>query len=152
MNDKERFVILKAFERVVKDASKDVAADVKAQLIEEGNAGVKVLIGGERVTVNLYTPSSTEYVGTGEEFVSFMRDHGMTHEVVSDEWKQCVVVAGDKVLWEETGEVVPGVYVQVVQKADFIKCERMNARKVLFAARDAGMLDGATVQMLEGEQ
>ena len=151
MNTKQQLVIAAAVERVAGKARKDLAADVKAQLYEEGNDGAAVKIGDQRVHVNLYSPSSKEYVGEGEEFTEFMREHGMIREVVDDEWKKCIVVAGKNVLWEETGEVVPGVSVQIVEKADYVKVEKLNAEKVLAAARDAGLLEADPLPMLEGE-
>ena len=151
VNEKQQLVLVSAVHSVSGKAKKELAAEVKAQLYEEGNDGATVKIGDQRVTINLYCPSTKEYVGDGEEFAEFMREHGMVKEVIDDEWKKCIVVAGNKVLWEETGEVVPGVSVQIIEKADYVKCERMNAEKVLAAARDAGMLDSVSLPLLEGE-
>ena len=150
MSKKQQLVLASAVERIAGKAKKDLAADVKAQLYEEGNDGATVKIGSQRVHINLYSPSSKELVGEGEEFIGFMREHGMVREVVDDEWKKCIVVAGKNVLWEETGEVVPGASVQIVEKADYVKVERFNAEKVLAEAREAGMLDSVTLPMLEG--
>ena len=153
MNDRQKFIILKAFEGVLKDALKDVSADVKADLMELSDGEtltIGVDVGGEKVKISLVCPQSTEFVGRGEEFEAFMQAHGMTKTVINDDWKKCVVQAGRNVLWEETGEIVPGVCVQVVDKAAYVKTTHFDKPKVLWAARESGLLDAATVSLLKG--
>ena len=156
MNDKERLVVLKAFQKVLDSAVDDATAEVKAELWERngGNGtGDDVYIGDTKSKVAFVGQSaSKQFIGRGEEFEQFMRDHGMVKEVIDDGWTKCVVQAGDRVLWEETGEVVPGVYISFKERAAYVTVKIHEPKDVLFAAHYAGMLDGATLQMLgEGE-
>ena len=153
MNNEKLLVILRAYQKVLKNAADNVAADVKSELWErnEGNGtSDDVYIGDVRAKVTLEAPSvGKELVGQGEEFEEFMREHGMVIEVIDERWTQCVVQAGGKVLWEETGELVPGVYVQVTEKAQAVKVYNPNPRETLFAAREAGLLEATTIHLLE---
>ena len=152
MNERQQYIILRSFEKVLKEAIKDVGAEVKADLVEQNDGegiSVNVSIGDAKAKLALVCPTGKELVGMGDEFLQFMRDHGMTHETVNEDWKRCVTVSGRHVIWEETGEYVPGVVVQIVNKASYVK-PTMDAQGVLMAARDCGLLDASTIELLEG--
>lgn len=138
---------------------RDLRCDVYEDLVEEndGRKNVKgVGIGNVEVTIGVYpSQQTTAIVGYGEEFTEFMREHGMTHEVINDGWEQCVVQMGGKIVWEETGEVVPGAYLQVQDNKPKMRISiprGMTHNEVLFEASQAGLLDVATMPLLiEGD-
>ena len=141
-----------AVKREAEAQTKLLAAEVKSELIERGSVGDTVKIGNQRAHITLVCPEpKPEFTGGEPGFFEFMQEHGMTVEKVSDKWVEHVVEVNGQVIWQETGEVVPGARVRMVEKASYTKVERMSSRDVLFEAKKAGMLDAVTLPMLEGE-
>lgn len=157
--EKQMLVMRVALGTILDPETEASKAAVKADMWErnDGNGtSDTVVIGDTKTKVTFVGQSATKtLVGRGEEFEQFMREHGMVKEVIDDGWTKCVVQAGSEIIWEETGEVVPGVVFQLKERAAYVKVGipkngTDEAWEILNAAYTAGMLDSATIQMLGG--
>ena len=107
----ERLAILAAMRKKVDAAYKSAQTEADAEIKAMGAGVTKVTtsVGGERVdiTVPINRPKPWPPEDRRSPFWEFMRDHGMTEETLAPGWDKRVVRAGDAMVWEETGEVVP---------------------------------------------
>lgn len=114
-DDAKLYATASAMGKALEEYRKDAGAELKAKLMEQYEDA-----GQDRV--NIQWPGGTAYVtlapgrrtieGEGPAFMEFMRDHGMTVETVSPEWKELVEERDGRLIWKETGEVVPGAGVK----------------------------------------
>jgi len=141
--------------KVIEEGLKNDAAEVKAQLLDEyertGQDRVEVRFGRLKAHVTLKSGRETLH-GVGPEFVEFMRDKGMTHEVVDPEWKDCVVNVGGQVIWAETGEVVPGARVERGAASIAVTGVKVTERLEFLEAARADGLFGGELPLLGGER
>lgn len=148
----DAFVIAKAGEKVFKGAAHDLGREVADEIamLDEAH-GVRQetsRLGGLDVKVTLRR-GRTVVDGFGPEFVEFMDAHGMTTVAVREEWKQMVDVAADgRLVWRETGEVVPGASWHTGPEAVSVS-GLSDPGAVIADARERGMI-AAAMPLLEG--
>ena len=154
MDAGKRYVILKAFEKAMKDALGDSNADIRAELealsATYGVDRINVRIGDTETKVTMVQRKAVrEYRGEGAAFMEFMADHGMVTATVDPKWQDEVAEVGGDIVWLATGEIVPGAHVEVRESAPYPKVSGLKPAEVLSAARDEGLLEPVAVPMLE---
>ena len=154
MDAGKRYIILKAFEKAIKDALGDANADVRAELdalsATYGVDRINVRIGDTETKVTLVQRKATrELVGEGAEFMEFMADHGMVRATVDESWTEHAAEVGGDIVWLDTGEVVPGARASVRESAPYPKVSGLKPAEVLRAANAEGLLEPVAVPLLE---
>lgn len=146
MNDNQRFVLQDTLKKIVDDEVKTGRAEMKERLLrnfeESGSDRIRVDIGDMKAHVTLCDGRRT-LKGEGPDFLEFMDAQGMTCLQVDPDWKDHVEIVGNSVVWRETGEVVPGAWVE--EGASYPKVSGIKATervKVLEEARRAGLIGG----------
>lgn len=156
MDAGKRYVILKAFEKALKEPVKDANDEFRAEVLALSDAyGVKkvsVNIGAIEADVELRAKKPRiDFHGEGAEFMAFMEAKGMLVTTVDERWEKEVAYVGDRVVWVSTGEVVPGAFVLVSETAPYLQMGRgFDAEAILREASERGLLEPVTVTMLEG--
>ena len=154
MDAGKRYIILKAFEKALKDALGDANADVRAELdalsATYGVDRINVRIGDTETKVTLVQRKAVrELVGEGAEFMEFMADHGMVRATVDESWTDHAAEVGGDIVWLDTGEVVPGARASVRESAPYPKVSGLKPAEVLKAASAEGLLEPVAVPLLE---
>ena len=154
MDAGKRYIVLKAFEKALKDALGDASADVRAELdalsATYGVDRINVRIGDTETKVTLVQRKATrELVGEGAEFMAFMADHGMVRATVDESWTDHAAEVGGDIVWLDTGEVVPGARASVRESAPYPKVSGLKPAEVLKAASAEGLLEPVAVPLLE---
>ena len=154
MDAGKRYIILKAFEKAIKDALGDANADVRAELdalsATYGVDRINVRIGDTETKVTLVQRKAVrELVGDGAEFMEFMADHGMVRATVDESWTDHAAEVGGDIVWLDTGEVVPGARASVRESAPYPKVSGLKPAEVLKAASAEGLLEPVAVPLLE---
>lgn len=155
MDAGKRYVVLKAFEKALKDAIRDANLDIRAELeLLNGSYGVdriKVKVGTTETMVTLVERKPViEFAGSGRDFTEFMRSKGMVRETVDESWTSEVAEVGGSVVWVSTGEVVPGAFASVRESAPYPKVSGLDAQAVLRSAKREGLLEPVALPVLEG--
>ena len=114
-DDARVYATASAMGKAIEDFRKDTAANLKAELAEQyeeaGQDRVNIPWPGGTAYVTL-SPGRRTYEGNGPGFLEFMREKGMTREEVGPEWTDLIEERDGRIIWAETGEVVPGASVR----------------------------------------
>ena len=154
MDAGKRYIVLKAFEKALKDALGEANVDIRAELealsSTYGVDRINVRIGDTETKVTLVQRKAVrELVGSGAEFMEFMADHGMVRATVDESWTEHAAEVGGDVVWLDTGEVIPGARASVKESAPYPKVSGLKPAEVLRAANAEGLLEPVAVPLLE---
>lgn len=151
MDKKDRLAILTAIERALKAELAQARQEVKDELLELneefGVTKVTAKFGEGEANFTVSMTSGGYEVYDSEEFVEFMVDHNMVRYEAKPEWIEHVIRDGNRAIWTDTGEPVPGVYYEE-PRAKGIVVKLTRPEEILQAA----MLQGYTMPLLEGGQ
>ena len=154
MNDNERFVLQHTVMKLLEEEFKDTKAGMKGSLegLYEATGGdrISVKIGRFDVKVSLCEGRKT-LKGEGSDFLDFMESKGMAVRAVSPDWKEEVDVVGGSVVWRETGEVVPGAFVDVGASYPKVSGLKASERMALLKEASALGLMGGELPLLGGD-
>ena len=147
MNIKEKYILQDAAKKLVSDEYDVTKADMKAYLLEcedmTGTARAGARIGRFKCEVVL-VDGRTTLEGDGDGFLDFLDEKGMVTRSALPEWREHAEATDDgRVIWRETGEVIPGAYVK--RSASYPRVsgyKRAEIPELLDAAREAGLMGG----------
>lgn len=144
----DAYVIAKAGEKLFKEAVHRLGGEMRDEMQADSSRQKESVLGGQPVKVTRKN-GRTVMDGFGPEFLAFMEERGMTTVAVREEWKQMADPADDgRLVWRETGEVVPGASWHT--GSEFVAVSGLSDPAAVIAdARDRGLL-GAAMPLLEG--
>lgn len=148
----DAYVIAKAGEKVFREAARELGGEVADEIAglyeSHGVRQETCQLGGLDVKVTLKR-GRTRLDGFGGPFLDFMEARGMTVRAVRDEWRNMVDLAEDgRVVWRETGEVVPGASWSVDN--EYVAASGLSDPQAVIADAMARGLVGSAVPLLEG--
>lgn len=161
MNITEKYALQDTASKVMADEFKDTKAEMKEFLREveslSGTPRAGVTIGDYRVEVTIVEGSESPD-GSGDEFMDFLESKGYAIRTPDPAWKERVFLSGSKVVWADTGEVVPGAFAKRTAAYPKVSSVKRNGKAVkradlgglLAAARDEGLI-GGELPLLGGE-
>ena len=153
MKIKQKFVLQDCAKKIIDDEYKLTKADMQAELrdIEDmsGVARAGVTIGDIKAEVVMVEGSESPD-GMGDAFLEFLSDKGYIIATPDPKWKEQVFYNGQRVIWRDTGEVVPGAFVKRTApyakvssiKRGKVSLKRADLPQVLEAAAQEGLIGG----------
>ena len=148
MNLTDAYVLAKAGRKVLADAESRLGAELGREMAGQSATTKRSDVGGRTLKVTLSDGRMT-IDGFGEQFLDFMEAKGLVTRAVRPEWKKLVsAVDGGLVVWNETGEVVPGASWH--RGTDYLTIRNFgDAAEIIANARATGALEEA-MPLLEG--
>lgn len=152
MDTRQKYATQAAFIKLFNEGFEGTKDELQAEFDEVGADGLTAKFGEDEYVIRRVTPKPRPAAYEDEaDFLGFMRAKGMTVETVKPEWRDNAAIVAGKVVWADTGEVIPHAYVE--QRGAYLKLKDPRAEAcadVLNSAVNAGALDGGVLKLLGG--